>query len=536
MSARVPKRDAPPPGKPPGAGPVKSGGAGGADGLAKKPPQHYKVGKWIFTPLSIAEFCGVLVLGIMGVSFTVSAYRDFKLKYNFDKALVFYASNQAGNATDRLTGAISARTMEDWPYPYLLQAKVNVNEGKLEEAQAGFEKLATVKVGEKNWTRAHQASTKVGLGCIALRRYDDALEKQKPQPKLLDEAKAAFKEAQSIDEKCLEAGIGLAHVALRAGWDPALGAINQDACNLAQAELKKVDAAGLTPTIDGLVDKYMAQGRIAYERQDYSGAELEFRRAFQLQPGWKAPFANVAFMMSRYFSVSGVARLDEMAAKQQEFDEFVQRLESLYNSDTERYAVFKEAMFSFFNSMGYAFCKGFRHEVGFTYLDRAGAIDNVRPTIAINKADLFLFYADSNKYQEQEQLQHANNAREQWLRAAEQCRSTQQPRKRMLCLYNRAIILYNKNPKEMTYLENAWNDLKDLAREFPGEPLILRAQAALARRKGEISDAARLLAEARAAWEKMPESDEKRVMKEDFDKFEEDLKKGKIDDEPPPGK
>ncbi len=534
MSARVPKRDAPPPGKPPGAGPVKAAGAGGADGLAKKPPQHYKVGKWIFTPLSIAEFCGVLVLGIMGISTAVSAYRDFRLKTNFDKALGFYASNQVGNASDKLITAMSARSVEDWPYPFLLQAKVNVNEGKLEEAQTGFEKLKGLKIGDKGWTKAHQASTMVGIGCIALRRYDDAIEKQKATPKMLDEARAAFKEAATIDDKCLEAGIGLAHVALRAGWDPLTKVINADACTQAAAELKKVDAAGLTPTIDGLVDKYMAQGRIAYERQDYTGAELEFRRAFQLQPGWKAPFANVAFMMARSFSGSGVSRLDEMAAKQMEYDEFVNRLDSLYNADTERYAVFKEAMFSFFNSLGYAYCRGFRLDSGFAYLDRAGAIDNVRPTIAINKAELFYFYSESTKYQEQEQLQHANNACEQWLRAAEQCRATQQPRKRLISLYNRAMILYNKNPKEETYVTKAAQDLKDLAREFPGEALILRAQAAIARRKGEITEANVLLQSAKEALKGAQMSpEERKAMEDDFAKFEQDLKSGKIEDEPP---
>ncbi len=539
MSSPPPKREQSPPQKPPskappGSGPVKPGGAGGAGGMAKKPPQHYKVGKWIFTPISIAELCGVLVLSIMGISFGVSAYRDFKLKYNFDKAIIFYSSNQSGNASDRLAGAMSARTAEEWPYPHLLQAKVNVNEGKLEEAQGEFEKLKSVKPGEHGWSKAHQASVYVGLGCIALRRYDDGLEKQKPVPKLLDDAKAAFKEAQSIDDKCLEAGIGLAHVALRAGWDPTKAMISKESCDLAQGELKKVDAANLTPTIDGLVDKYMAQGRIAYERQDYSGAELEFRRAFQLQPSWKAPFANVAFMMARYFTVSGVSRLDEMAAKQMEYDEFVQRLESLYNSDTERYAIFKEAMFSFFNSMGYAFCKGYRNDVGTTYLDRAGAIDNTRPTIAINKADIFYYYSESAKYNEQEQLQYANAARGEWLRAAEQCRGTQQPRKRMICLYNRAMILYNKNPADETYRSNAQQDLKDLAREFPGEPLILRGQAAIHRRKGEITEANQCLQETRAAIEKSSLTpEEKKAALEDCDKFEEDLRKGKIEDEPP---
>lgn len=535
MSARVPKRDNPPPEKPvskgAGAGPVKPGGAGGAAGMAKKPPQHYRVGKWIFTPLSIAELCGVVVLATMGISLGVSAYRDFKLKYNFEKALVYYASNQSGNATDRLTTAIAARGIEEWPYPHFLQAKVNVNEGKLEEATALYEKLKTVKPGDNLWTKAHQAACCVGLGCIALRRYDDSLEKQKPNPKLLAEATSAFKEAQAIDEKCLEAGIGLAHVALRQGWDPETQKISKEACDQAQRELTNVEKTSLTPTIDGLVDKYMAQGRIAYERQDYSGAELEFRRAYQLQPSWKGPFANVAFMMARYFIASGVSRLDEMSAMQQEYDEFVQRLEGLYNSDTERYAVFKEAMFSFFNAMGYAFCKGFRHEVGFNYLERAGAIDNVRPTAAINKADIYYFYSESTKFQEQEQLMHANAARGEWQRAADQCRATNQPLKRMLCLYNRAMILYNKNPKDETYIANCEEDLKNLAREFPANPIILRAQAAIQRRKGNFQDATILLHEAKAALDKSPGTEEeKKPIREELDKFEEELKSGKIPD------
>lgn len=536
MSARVPRRDAPTPEKHAGQGSVNAGPMkpGGAAGMAKKPPQLYKVGKWIFTPISIAELCGVLVLGIMGISFAISAYRDFQMKYNFDKALIFYASNQSGNASDRLARAMSARTIEEWPYPHLLQAKVNVNDGKLEEAQVVFEKLKEVKVGEHGWTNSHRASVFVGLGCIALRRYDETLDRQKSSPKLLEEARAAFKEAQSIDEKCLEAGIGLAHVELRAGWNPVEQKISADACDRAQRELKKVDAAGLTPTIDGLVDKYMAQGRIAYERQDYNGAEVEFRRAFQLQPSWKAPFANVAFMMARYFIVSGVSRLDEMTAKQMEYDEFVQRLETQYNSDTERYAIFKEAMFSFFNSMGYAYLKGFRLEHGTNCIDRAGAIDNTRPTVAINKADIYQFYSESTKFLEEEQLSYAAKARGEWLRAAEQCRATNQPRKRMLCLYNRALILYNKNPKDETYRANARQDLKDLAREFPQEPLVLRAQAAIERQFGEYQKANELLNEARAALEKSTLSEkEKEQYREEFDQFEQELRKGKIENDPP---
>ncbi len=527
MAAGVPKGDgASPPGKGGGGPPVKGAGPGGAAILGKKkPPQHYKVGRWIFTPISIAELCGFLLLAILGIVFTLSAWKDFRLKINLDRALVFYASNQVGNANERLTAASSARGVEEWPYTMLLTAKMSVNEGKLDEAEQGYEQLKNVKVGENGWTKQHVASIFVGLGCIYLRRYDDSLEAGKPNAQLLEKAKSAFGDAQTNDDKCLEAGIGLAHVALRRGWDGTTtpGKINPDALEIASKELKKVDAAGLTPTIDGLVDKYMAQGRIAFEKEDYSGAELEFRRAFELQPSWKAPFANVAFMMARYFIASGTSRLDEMQAKQQEYDEFVNRLESLYNSDTERYKVFRLAMYSFYNSIGYTFAKGFRSDAGFNYMDRALSFENQKPTVYINKADVYYYYSRSNKFEEGTQINYANCAREQWLHAAEVCRSSNQPKKRFLCLMNKAIILYAMRPNDPTYQEMANFDLQAIAREFPDEPLLLRNQGMVFYTQGKITEAAKYWGDAAAAVLRSPGTDEEKA------KFGQEMEKLKSD-------
>ena len=492
---------------------------------APRRPTVARIGRWVFTPLSLTEACAAAAMLVAAIGFGMSAWKDYLLKVNFDRALAFYASNQLGNAREALTSAMAGRGSDEWPYPLLLSAKIDVEEGNLDEGERAYEQLKTVKVAEDGWTRQHVASVFVGLGCVYLRRYDDSLESGKPNAQLLEKAKAAFGEAQTNDDKCLEAGIGLAHAALRRGWDGSTtpGKINPAAIEIASKELKKVDAAGLTPTIDGLVDKYMAQGRIAYEKEDYTGAELEFRRAFELQPSWKAPFANVAFMMARSFIASTTSRLDEMAAKQQEYDEFVQRLESLYDSDPQRYTVFRQAMYSVCNSIGYAFAKGYRLDAGFNYLDRALSFEGQKPTVYINKADIYYYYSRSNKFEESQQINYANCAREQWSRAAEVCRSSNQPRKRFLCLMNKAIILYAMRPTDPTYQEMANADLQAIAREFPNEPLLLRNQGMVFYEEGKITEAAKAWGDAVAAAQKSPMSDEEKA------KFDEEMEKLKAD-------
>jgi tetratricopeptide (TPR) repeat protein len=282
-----------------------------------------------FTTISMAELAGAIVLALVAVFLTLSAIKDFRLRYNMRKGLIFYGSGQTGSgqAVDCFEACVKVRPEN--PYPWVMLGKL-YTDSKAERAEIVYKSAI-----EKSKDRSVLAASYVGLGVYSMKRADETGDMG-----MVEQAKGYFQKViGQVDPDCAEAYIGMGHAFLRAKPNP-------DIANAKKYFAMFESRQGLSPTLDGLIDYHIGRGVVYAAEADYEKAKVQFQKAYALGPTWKITLANVAYMEARNLSDPTLDTEKYLKQHADEIEKFLRKLREIWNYDRKEYVLLEEAMYS----------------------------------------------------------------------------------------------------------------------------------------------------------------------------------------------
>lgn len=298
-----------------------------------------------FTRLSATELGVGAVLALLGLIILWSAYKDFLVFYHFGDGLLYYGSNDEALVVDRCEKAMAARA--NYRFPFEMWAKIKVDNDDFDGAEKVYQDLC--KSYPNLSATPDVATAHLGLGVIALRRYDRDKAKGMKGPELtkyLDLARAEFETAEKANPAPAEVAIFRGHIELRQGREDA-----------AAKQFDAAKQAKSVPTIDGLVDLYTGLGVLAYRKNQFTVARDHFRRAYELKPDRALPLANTVYLEAQFYSSDQVKRehLEQEALKP--IITILQDMKFRMQIDPERNEIFRLARFSLLTALASAFIR-----------------------------------------------------------------------------------------------------------------------------------------------------------------------------------
>jgi len=280
-----------------------------------------KIGKYSLSNLALAEAGSAGAFFVLTIVIGWSAFLDYRCSSAWSEALVLYGGKQTDKALVETEKAISARP--EFPPPHELKAKIAADGNDFGTAREEYEKLLKLDPTIE--------SSRIGFGVLLLKEWD-----QKKNEALLKQAKVEFSEVSSNPD----AQIGLGHMNLR------LGDLTGAEKNFTEAERSETP-----PSVDGLLDLYIGQGYLGFRRQQFTKARECYERTRLLDTSWDIPLANRAYMLSRQMAGMDLTR-EKFDTLSIDWQEFLETLAGIYNTDPGGKAFLKPAMVDMLDSWG----------------------------------------------------------------------------------------------------------------------------------------------------------------------------------------
>lgn len=242
-----------------------------------------------FTPVTLALLGVAAALTLVSMAVIYLAFGNWRFKTELTDGYEAYDRGIPGRAATALKDALSWRPTHRGARELL--AKIAVESGNLDEAQAHYEKLQ--KLGHDS------ARVRVGLGVIALRKADGAEDLKQAQD-LVKQAQDYFR---GVAGTLPEAELGLGHCELLLAArlkDPARIETARKTFEKVRAALDADGALRAKITRDGLVDYYAGLGRALSQGVAYDpAAAAAWRACQQYARRWLVPQAALLSLEAR---------------------------------------------------------------------------------------------------------------------------------------------------------------------------------------------------------------------------------------------
>ncbi len=338
----------------------------------------YTFRKWVFTNVAIGELIAVAVLGLISLFLAVSVYYDIRFYISYHRALTSYSSGRLDLAQNQIESALSFR--RDFAPARELQAKILVDSVSLDvksgQALAQAEEVLKNSVDRR---ARPTSSTHLTRAAIHLKRYDLSVAGRSPDPAELKLAVEEVEAATGIDSNNVDALIVQAHLGMRRGdFATAERMIAQ-----VDKQIREASRDSELPSIDALVDYYMARTVLAYRKKDAAAARDEALRVLVLRPEWEVPLANVAFLEAWRLIEVKIPR-DDLLAREMVYQDMIQRLTNAFERDPVGNKFAMDAAFSLSQSYGLALLNLGDEGSSTHHLRVAQNFDPRRPTTWIN--------------------------------------------------------------------------------------------------------------------------------------------------------